>query len=399
MNGLAVKKRILKNIGRFSTLAICIATIIYIGSIFNTSQLIASPGENEVALCTESRCRLGKFTSCPSDGEAVLNFETKRFTSSSFNDMSDAQTPVYLNSSPNYGTVKISEAEVVFSDNLEGAKFDFVRVVFDNGSGGEVQVNLDMSSIDVQTCTFLKVSVDYNTSATNTSYSRTESNACVDNTGQLAYSHCINSSDVGNCHSRRENYLVRVPSSYLLKRIIYNFSATPSTGGCNYHVYYLGSAKYVTQVVPTCGNGILDPGEQCEIGGIISGGGTLPVNDCTPSTTPGACQYCQVSTCRVRNKVVGDVGLPLTVTGGLVALGNNITNTTDSAIVLNRDIKYYYPFAGDRYYAETQSYGFSGFNNNLDPAEEVTYDPRYLDIYKHVLGRIGFVRFTESGVN
>lgn len=79
-----------------------------------------------------------------------------------------------------------------------------------------------------------------------------------------------------------------------------------------------------------------------------------------------------------------DNDLPITITGGVVALGNDLTGN-DPAIELNRNIIFYGAESGNP-------------NNNTSPSEYVEYDPRYVDIYRSSFGEIGDVTFNESGI-
>lgn len=131
-------------------------------------------------------------------------------------------------------------------------------------------------------------------------------------------------------------------------------------------------------------------GEECDAGSANGTECVLPNPD-----EPGTCAYCK-SDC-TKGFVASGADVPLVVTGGLVALGENTGGA--SAIELQRNIIFYSPTdATEVYYQETVDHGVAGFNNNMSPAEAIYYDPRYLDIYREFLGGFGNIQFLESGV-
>jgi len=63
----------------------------------------------------------------------------------------------------------------------------------------------------------------------------------------------------------------------------------------------------------------------------------------------------------------------LTIDGGIIVLGSE----SSVGVTLNRTL---------------------GLENSNNPAEEIIYDPRYIDMFRQVFGEIGEVQFVESGV-
>lgn len=163
-------------------------------------------------------------------------------------------------------------------------------------------------------------------------------------------------------------------------------------GNCCYTHENSTESLRCTLYGPRCGDGVGDPFNNANIDSgyeECDGGDGVNGTECIPGE-PGTCRYCK-SDCTI-GRVTNGADIPLVVTGGLVALGDESGN---SAIELNRNLIFYSPIGDELYSGDN---GANVFNDNMSPSEAIFYDPRYLDIYRNILGSFGNIQFRESGV-